>query len=120
MIASRYKDLPGSYMRVTRHNLFKSESSAFEGRCFEVEPRGYTSFERHGHEHFVVVLAGRGRVRLGDEWSEIGPFDVVTVGPMVPHQFANPNDEPLSILCIVDRERDRPELISESAAEVGA
>jgi quercetin dioxygenase-like cupin family protein len=92
-------------MDVTRTVLFDSETSKFQTRYFELSPGGYSSFEQHQHEHCVVVLKGKGRVRLGDQWSEIGPNDVIHVGPGIPHQF-EAQDETLGILCIVDRERD--------------
>jgi len=105
-------------MQVTRRVLVDSEQTQFQVRYFEVEAGGYTSFERHQHEHAVVVLRGRGTVRLGDRVDEIQPGDVVHVASNVPHQFSNPFDEPFGILCIVDRilcivdrDRDRPVLL---------
>lgn len=92
-------------MDVTRTVLFDSENSTFQTRYFELAPGGYSSHEQHQHEHCVVVLRGSGRVRLGETWSEIGPNDVIHVGPGVPHQFEAPL-ETMGILCIVDRVRD--------------
>lgn len=106
-----YKDNPGNWQFVTRSNLMPASQAAFEMRCFEIEREGYTSFEKHEHEHCVVVLSGVGTVRLGDEVHEIGPNDAVHVPPMTPHQFRNRSDEPLRILCVVDRDRDRPTLL---------
>jgi quercetin dioxygenase-like cupin family protein len=106
-----YKDSPGAWEDVARHVLFDSDASAFQTRYFEVGPGGYTSFERHRHEHCVVVLSGHGRVRLGEEWHSIGPRDVVRVPGGAPHRFCAGPDEPLGLLCIVDRERDPPELL---------
>jgi mannose-6-phosphate isomerase-like protein (cupin superfamily) len=37
------------------------------------------------------------------------PFDCVFVAPGEPHQFRADDGEPLGFLCMVDRERDRPE-----------
>jgi mannose-6-phosphate isomerase-like protein (cupin superfamily) len=103
-----YKDRPGTFESVTRRNMFKPENSNYEVRYFEVGPEGYTSFEKHEHEHCVVVLRGEGKVRLGDEWSDVSLNDTVYVGPMVPHQFRNTGVEPFGILCVVDKDRDRP------------
>jgi len=103
-----YKDNPGNWQFVTRQNLMPESEAAFEMRCFEVEVGGYTSFEKHCHEHCVVVLSGRGEVRLNNEIQPIEPNDAVHVPPMMPHQFRNTGDEPLRILCVVDKERDRP------------
>lgn len=106
-----YKDEPGTWVAVTRRVLHPEASTKFETRYFELAPGGYTSFEKHGHEHVVVVLRGSGRVRLGDEWSDLGPGDTVRVAEMTPHQFTNPSEEPFGILCVVDRDRDRPILL---------
>jgi quercetin dioxygenase-like cupin family protein len=106
-----YKDEPGTWVSVTRRVLNPDAEATFEARYFELAPEGYTSFEKHGHEHFVVVLRGSGRVRLGDEWTEIAEGDTVRVSSMMPHQFINPSQEPFGILCVVDRDRDRPILL---------
>jgi len=106
-----YKDVPGSHQGVIRQNLLKDADPAFEVRYFEVAKDGFTSFERHEHEHFVVVVRGHGEVRLGDEISLISERDLIRVGNSVPHQFRNFDDEPLGLLCVVDRVRDRPILL---------
>jgi quercetin dioxygenase-like cupin family protein len=106
-----YKDEPGTWVAVTRRVLNPAGDATFEARYFELAPGGYTSFEKHGHEHFVMVVRGQGRVRLGHDWSEISQGDSVHVSGMTPHQFTNPGTEPFGILCVVDRERDRPILL---------
>lgn len=111
-----YKNGAGPWLDVSRRELFHSPDSAFQVRYFKVEPHGYTSFEFHVHEHCVVVLHGSGKVRLGDEWHDIATCDVISVMMETPHQFrAGP--EGLGVLCVVDRERDRPVLLQN---EVGA
>ncbi len=106
-----YKDEPGNWVSVTRRVLFDDTTTQFETRYFEVAPGGYTSFEKHKHEHMVVVLRGNGSVRLGDEWSPLNQSDAVRVLSEMPHQFKNEGDEPFGILCIVDKDRDRPILL---------
>ena len=106
-----YKDRPGTFESVTRRKLLDPEGTGFEVRYFEVAENGYTSFEKHEHQHCVVVIRGQGKVRLGNDWTEVGLHDTVHVGPMVPHQFRNTGVEPFGILCVVDRERDRPILL---------
>lgn len=106
-----YKNEPGTWVDVTRRVLFDRDSSQFQVRYFELGPEGYTSFEKHVHEHCVVVLRGEGEVQLGDRVERIGPMDVVAVTSETPHQFRNTGTEPFGILCIVDRERDRPVLL---------
>lgn len=106
-----YKDEPGTWVAVTRRVFNPEAQTGFETRYFEVAAGGYTSFEKHQHEHVVVVVRGNGSVRLNEEWSEIGPGDVVHVPQWTPHQFKNASDAPFGIVCIVDRERDRPILL---------
>lgn len=108
---TEYKDEPGTWVGVTRRALTADAvgpGRAFETRYFEIAPGGYTTFEKHAHEHCVIVLRGRGHVFLDKEWHELGPFDVVNVGPWVPHQFANKSEEPFGLVCIVDKIRDKP------------
>lgn len=107
-----YKDEPGTWVAVSRRVLHPDAKTSFEARYFELDPGGYTSFERHEHEHVVVVLRGRGRVRLNDEWSELSEGDSVRVSGSTPHQFVNGSEAPFGILCIVDRDRDRPILLN--------
>jgi quercetin dioxygenase-like cupin family protein len=109
--AQTYKDDPGTWVAVTRRAFTDDASTSFEVRYFEIEPNGYTSFERHRHEHLVVVLRGRGRVRLGADWHDLSPHDVVRVPADLPHRFQSETAEPFGILCIVDRDRDRPNIL---------
>jgi quercetin dioxygenase-like cupin family protein len=110
-----YKDEPGTWVSVTRQVLFDSEKSKFQMRYFNIAPGGYSSYERHVHEHCVMVLDGHGEVRIGDEWHKIGPRDVVRVFSGMPHQFRAATDSSLGIICIVDAERDNPEQLGNSA-----
>ena len=112
-----YTDRPGTFESVTRRTLGGDGDTAFQTRYFEVAPGGYTSYERHEHEHNVVVIRGQAKVRLGDDWHEIGAFDVVRVGPNVPHQFVNTGEEPFGMICVVDKVRDRPVLMDTVGAD---
>jgi mannose-6-phosphate isomerase-like protein (cupin superfamily) len=62
-------------------------------------------------------MRGSGEVTVGDTISKIGFGDVVQVGPGVVHQFRNPTAEPFGILCIVDKERDRPVLVGNEGTD---
>lgn len=108
-----YKDEPGTWMQVSRRVLFESDQAEFQVRYFELAPGGYTSHEKHEHEHCVVVLRGVGKVLLDDAWHEIGPGDVVHVMPNQPHQFVNNSEGPFGIVCTVNRDRDRPILLGD-------
>lgn len=73
----------------------------FAIRYFEIAPGGKSSLDEHPHDHGVLILKGRGRVRLGKETHSIGFGDVVYVSPNEIHQFENPGPEPLGFLCVI-------------------
>jgi ribulose-bisphosphate carboxylase large chain len=105
-----YKQAAGHWDGVCRTVLVGNvgERTSFHLRYFEVAPGGFTSLEEHGHEHAVVVLRGRGEVRLGNDTHELAFGDTVYVAPHEVHQFRNRSGEPFGFLCVVDAERDRP------------
>ena len=70
-------------------------------RFFWLEPGGHSMLERHPQEHEVIVLTGKGTVRIGEEISEIKAYDVVFVSPNELHQFNNPHDEPFGFICVI-------------------
>lgn len=111
-----YKADGAPYKDVTRQTLLgDGEGEAdltFLTRYFEIQPGGYSTLERHRHPHAVVVIRGRGRVALGERTYDLAPFDCVYVAPGAVHQFEASAGEPLGFLCIVDRVRDRPELVT--------
>lgn len=82
----------------------------FHVRYFEIEPGGFTSLERHQHEHVVLVTRGRGTVLLGEASNEIGAGDMVRVASGERHQFRAARSEILGFYCIVAADRDRPVL----------
>lgn len=100
---------------VTRQTLLGEDPGEgalrFITRYFEVQPGGYSTLELHQHPHAVVVLRGKGQVVLDDETHDLAPFDCVYVGPGATHQFRATGSEPLGFLCVVDRERDRPQVV---------
>jgi mannose-6-phosphate isomerase-like protein (cupin superfamily) len=60
--------------------------------------------------HAVVIQRGRGRVLVGETISAVAPFDLVHVPARTWHQFRADDDAPLGFLCLVNHDRDRPEL----------
>ncbi len=114
----RYKqEAEAPFRDVTRQVLFESAELPAELRYFEVAPGGYTTLERHGHVHAVMVIRGRGQCLVGDEAFDIGLHDLVSVPPMTWHQFRATADSPLGFLCLVAAERDRPQLPTADEAE---
>lgn len=112
-----YKDDADLYRGVVRRTLAGTAAGdadlGFELRSFEVAPGGWTTLERHRHPHAVVVVAGRGEVRLGAATHALAPLDFVYVAPEEVHQFRAAAGERLVFLCVVDRDRDRPRPVSE-------
>jgi mannose-6-phosphate isomerase-like protein (cupin superfamily) len=65
-----------------------------------VPPGGET--EEHYHrasEEIYLFTHGGGRLRLGDEESEVAAGDTVVIPPGIPHKLWNTRAEPLRLLC---------------------
>jgi len=113
----RYKqDGAAPFKDVTRQVLFDHSDPPAQLRYFEVAPGGFTTLERHQHVHAVMVIRGRGQCLVGDRAHDIATHDLVSVPPMTWHQFRAAGDEPLGFLCLVARERDRPQLPKDGEA----
>src|SRR5579884_4432881 len=104
---------PGAAVGVERHTIVgarKSDPSepcpSKELRYFELQPGAVSRLEKHEHEHFVIVKRGLGYAIVNNELTEIGPNDVIYVGPLELHQFVNRGDEPFGFYCFVDAVRD--------------
>ena len=104
------QDASVPYRDVTRQVLFDDPALRCQLRYFEIAPGGYTTLERHQHVHAVVIQRGRGRVLVGSTIAEVAPFDLVYVPAQTWHQFRADRDAPLGFLCVVNHDRDRPEL----------
>ena len=98
------------FKTITRQVLFSDPNMAGELRYFEVAPGGYSTLERHEHMHAVLILRGSGHCLVGSEVKSLGTRDLVTVPPMTWHQFRATKGEPLGFLCMVNAERDKPQL----------
>ena len=99
-----------SFKQITKQVLFAEPELACQLRYFEVQPGGYSTLERHAHVHAVMVVRGQGRVLVGDQVSPIHMHDLVYVPPLTWHQFQPDGNEALGFLCLVNVERDRPQL----------
>jgi len=100
------------YKSITRQVLFSDPNMAGELRYFEVAPGGFSTLERHEHMHAVLILRGSGHCLVGDAVRSLDTNDLVTVAPMTWHQFRATKGEPLGFLCMVNAERDKPQLPS--------
>jgi quercetin dioxygenase-like cupin family protein len=98
------------FKSVTRQVLFHDPELRCELRYFEVAPGGYSTLERHQHAHGVMILRGEADVLVGREVRRVKGFDLVHIPPMTWHQFRTRGAEPMGFLCMVNAERDRPQL----------
>src|SRR5580692_2079066 len=107
----QYKDEDAApFKTVSRQVLFSDPKLAGELRYFEVAPGGYSTLERHDHMHAVMILRGEGEVLVGGRVHKIRPHDLVTIEPWAWHQFRPARGETLGFLCMVNADRDRPQL----------
>jgi quercetin dioxygenase-like cupin family protein len=107
------EDGSASFKAISRQELFGHPALGCELRYFEMAPGGHSTLERHEHVHAVMILRGRGECLLGEEVREVKPLDLVTIPSWVWHQFRATEGEPLGFLCMVNAERDRPQLPGE-------
>ncbi|MCJ7657718.1 MAG: hypothetical protein MUO67_01065, partial [Anaerolineales bacterium] len=70
------------FVGVVKQVLIGREDGApnFVIRYFRIEPGGHSRLESHPHDHGVVILHGKAKVQLNDEFRELEPLDVVYVG----------------------------------------
>lgn len=108
------KDRFRKIVRMVLAGEHPEETFGFQVRYFLLEPGGFSSLERHQHEHVVIVLEGEGEVLLEDQVFPLQPFDLVRIGPWTLHRFRNrSSSKRFGFLCIVDRDRDRPQIPSD-------
>jgi len=75
-----------------------------------MDPGGYSTLERHEHAHAVMILRGCGDCLVGSEVRSVKQFDLVSIPGQQWHQFRATKGESLGFLCMVNVERDRPQL----------
>ena len=100
------------FKSITRQVLFSDPEMRGELRYFEMAAGGFSTLERHEHMHAVLILRGRGHCLVGGEVKPIDTRDLITVPSMTWHQFRATQGEPLGFLCMVNAERDKPQLPS--------
>jgi ribulose-bisphosphate carboxylase large chain len=107
-----YKMDGGSFKGCSRVELIgkRGESTNFHVRYFEVSPGGWTTLEKHNHEHVVIILNGSGYVQLGSESYAMHVGDVGYTSPGDVHQLRCAEEalENFGFICIVSADRDRP------------
>jgi quercetin dioxygenase-like cupin family protein len=110
-----YKDAGSApFASVARQVLFEEAALQCELRYFEMAAGGHSTLERHQHMHGVMVFRGRGHCLLGAAVHAVQPFDLVSIPALTWHQFRATRGEAFGFLCMVNRERDRPQLPTEA------
>jgi mannose-6-phosphate isomerase-like protein (cupin superfamily) len=65
-----------------------------------LHPGGETAEHYHPRsEELYYFVAGSGRMRLGEDETEVGRGDCVVIPPGTAHKLWNPGDESLVLLC---------------------
>lgn len=95
---------------ISRQNLFDDPALACQLRYFEMAADGYSTLERHEHAHAVMILRGTGECLLGTEVRAVKQFDLVHIPAWTWHQFRATGGVPMGFLCMVNQDRDRPQL----------
>lgn len=110
-----YKDTTDTWKGITRRELSgkRGESQKFHVRYFEIAPGGFSTLEKHEHEHVVIPIRGHGEAQFDCYLYKVSFGDVVYIAPNDAHQFRNPDDatEPFGFLCIVNAKRDVPQSV---------
>lgn len=101
------------FKAISRQVLFADPALKCELRYFEMAADGYSTLERHEHAHAVMILRGEGHCLLGGEVRPVKQFDLVNIPAWTWHQFRATKGAPLGFLCMVNAQRDRPQLPSE-------
>jgi len=62
-----------------------------------------------------MIFRGCGACLIGGEVRGVAELDLVFIPPMTWHQFRATGPEPFGFLCMVNAERDKPQLPSKEA-----
>jgi quercetin dioxygenase-like cupin family protein len=104
------EDGAAPFRAITRQVLFDEQALGCQLRYFEMASGGHSTLERHEHMHAVMILRGHGQCLLGDAVRDVAPHDLVTIPAWAWHQFRANAGEPMGFLCMVNHQRDKPQL----------
>lgn len=107
------KDNFASFLAIQRTELIgkQNEQVNFELRYFEIQAGGYTSLEKHQHTHVIIIVRGQGLVQIAEQSYHARVNDVLYIKPNCIHQLSNPHQDEFGFYCIVDKQRDRPQVM---------
>lgn len=72
-------------------------------RYFYVPAGKATFYDQHPHEHGVVILHGKAKVQINEDFYEVGPLDSIFITGDDIHQFTNIGDAPLGFICVIKK-----------------
>lgn len=104
------QDGSAPFKDISRQVLFREADMGCELRYFEMDAGGHSTLERHEHAHAVMILRGHGACLLGDRVQPVKTFDLVSIPAWTWHQLRANAGEPMGFLCMVNQNRDRPQL----------
>ena len=67
--------------------------------CIEIEPEGHTPDHKHDDKERVVIMSGKGEVKIGEERYIIKSGDFIEFDSDEQHQIINNSDEILIFMC---------------------
>jgi quercetin dioxygenase-like cupin family protein len=83
----------------------KDGAPNFAMRLFEIEPGGHTPYHKHGWEHEVFIVKGRGNLVTEGGDSPLNEGDALFVPGDENHQFKNASGEIFLFLCMVPHQK---------------
>ena len=104
----------GDFFRGITKQLFFDDAHGLscEFRYFEVEPGGFSSFERHDHVHAVLILRGSGRILMtseeGSRVHDVAEHDLIYISGNTWHQLQADEEAYFGFICLVENDRDGP------------
>ena len=78
----------------------------FAMRLFELSPGGFTPLHTHAWEHEVFIVEGCAEVTTKDGPVAAKAGDAVFVAPEDLHQFRNPGDGVMKMICLIPLPKD--------------
>ncbi len=100
------KDGPKAASKRELINETRDGAGHFVFRYFRIMPGGSsTMFDKHIHDHGVLILHGHCKVTINEDTFDAGPMDVIYVSPNDVHHFVVEGDEPLGFLCVIPNKK---------------
>ena len=96
----------GDLEGVVKQVLVGPEDNApnFIIRYFHVPVGKKTFFDQHPHEHGIVILHGKAKVQINDDFYDVSPLDSIFIQGNDIHQLTNTGQEPLGFICVIKRQ----------------